>query len=235
MAVLEIENLHVFYGQIHALHGVSLSVDKDEIVTLIGANGAGKTTTLGAISGVLPTAEGEMSLDGRPLGKTMPHDIVRLGIVQVPEGRRIFGRLTVEENLGMGAFVRKDKDGVRASLERVMEMFPVLKERMGQVAGTLSGGEQQMLAMARGLMSRPRVLLLDEPSMGLAPMLVEQVFAAIRQVRDQGVPVLLVEQNAFMALQIADRGYVMETGQITLAGSSTELLENEDVKRAYLG
>ena len=235
MAVLEIENLHVFYGQIHALHGVSLSVDEDEIVTLIGANGAGKTTTLGAISGVLPAAEGEVLLDGRPLGKIMPHDIVRLGIVQVPEGRRIFGRLSVEENLGMGAFVRKDKDGVRASLERVMEMFPVLKERMGQVAGTLSGGEQQMLAMARGLMSRPRVLLLDEPSMGLAPMLVEQVFSAVRQVRDQGVPVLLVEQNAFMALQIADRGYVMETGQITLAGSSTELLENEDVKRAYLG
>ncbi len=235
MAVLDVENLHVFYGQIHALHGVSLSVDKDEIVTLIGANGAGKTTTLGAISGVLPTAEGEVSLEGQALGKIMPHDIVKMGIVQVPEGRRIFGRLTVEENLGMGAFVRTDKEGIAESRERVLEMFPVLEERMGQVAGTLSGGEQQMLAMARGLMSKPRVLLLDEPSMGLAPMLVEQVFAAVQQVRDQGVPVLLVEQNAFMALQIADRGYVMETGEITLAGSNRELLENDDVKRAYLG
>ena len=235
VSVLDVQNLHVFYGQIHALHGVSLSVDTDEIVTLIGANGAGKTTTLGAISGVLPVAEGEVSLDGRPLGKIMPHDLVKMGIVQVPEGRRIFGRLTVEENLGMGAFVRKDKDGIVESRERVLEMFPVLKERMGQVAGTLSGGEQQMLAMARGLMSKPRVLLLDEPSMGLAPMLVEQVFGAVQQVRDQGVPVLLVEQNAFMALQIADRGYVMETGEITLAGSNRELLENDDVKRAYLG
>ena len=235
MAVLDIQNLHVFYGQIHALHGVSLSVDEGEIVTLIGANGAGKTTTLGAISGVLPTADGEVSLDGRPLGNIMPHDLVKLGIVQVPEGRRIFGRLTVEENLGMGAFVRKDKAGIAESRERVLEMFPVLKERMGQVAGTLSGGEQQMLAMARGLMSQPRVLLLDEPSMGLAPMLVEQVFAAVQTVRDQGVPVLLVEQNAFMALQIADRGYVMETGEISLEGSNRELLENEDVKRAYLG
>ena len=235
MAVLDVQNLHVFYGQIHALHGVSLSVDQDEIVTLIGANGAGKTTTLGAISGVLPVAEGEVSLDGRPLGKIMPHDLVKMGIVQVPEGRRIFGRLTVEENLGMGAFVRKDKQGIVESRERVLEMFPVLEERMGQVAGTLSGGEQQMLAMARGLMSKPRVLLLDEPSMGLAPMLVEQVFGAVQQVRDQGVPVLLVEQNAFMALQIADRGYVMETGEISLQGSNRELLENEDVKRAYLG
>ena len=235
MAVLDVQNLHVFYGQIHALHGVSLSVDQDEIVTLIGANGAGKTTTLGAISGVLPVAEGEVSLDGQPLDKIMPHDLVKMGIVQVPEGRRIFGRLTVEENLEMGAFVRTDKEGIVQSRERVLEMFPVLKERMGQVAGTLSGGEQQMLAMARGLMSKPRVLLLDEPSMGLAPMLVEQVFGAVQQVRDQGVPVLLVEQNAFMALQIADRGYVMETGEISLAGSNRELLENEDVKRAYLG
>ena len=235
MAVLDVKNLHVFYGQIHALHGVSLSVDKDEIVTLIGANGAGKTTTLGAISGVLPTAEGEVSLNGQSLGKIMPHDIVKMGIVQVPEGRRIFGRLTVDENLGMGAFVRNDKEGIADSRERVLEMFPVLKERLGQVAGTLSGGEQQMLAMARGLMSKPRVLLLDEPSMGLAPMLVEQVFGAVQQVRDQGVPVLLVEQNAFMALQVADRGYVMETGEIKLAGSNRELLENDDVRHAYLG
>ena len=234
-AVLEVEDIHVFYGQIHALHGVSLTVNSDEIVTLIGANGAGKTTTLNAISGILAAAEGQVRLDSQALGKIMPHDIVKMGIVQVPEGRRIFGRLTVEENLEMGAFVRNDKDGIKASQERVLEMFPILKERMGQVAGTLSGGEQQMLAMARGLMSKPRVLLLDEPSMGLAPMLVDLVFDAVQQVRKQGVPVLLVEQNAFMALQIADRGYVMETGEIALEGTGAELLENEDVKRAYLG
>ena len=235
MAVLDIENLHVFYGQIHALHGVSLTVDKDEIVTLIGANGAGKTTTLGAVSGILPTAEGNVSLEGQSLGKIMPHDLVKMGIVQVPEGRRIFGRLTVSENLEMGAFVRKDKEGIQRSQDRALEMFPVLRERMGQVAGTLSGGEQQMVAMARGLMSDPNILLLDEPSMGLAPKLVDQVFDAVLEVRKQGVPVLLVEQNAFMALQIADRGYVMETGRIVLQGTGKELLDNDDVKHAYLG
>ena len=235
MAVLDIENLHVFYGQIHALHGVSLTVDKDEIVTLIGANGAGKTTTLGAVSGILPTAEGDVSLEGQSLGKIMPHDLVKMGIVQVPEGRRIFGRLTVSENLEMGAFVRKDKVGIQKSQDRALEMFPVLRERMSQVAGTLSGGEQQMVAMARGLMSDPTILLLDEPSMGLAPKLVDQVFDAVLEVRKQGVPVLLVEQNAFMALQIADRGYVMETGRIVLQGTGKELLDNDDVKHAYLG
>jgi branched-chain amino acid transport system ATP-binding protein len=235
MSLLEIDDLHVFYGQIHALRGLSLELGTDEIVTLIGANGAGKSTTLKAISGILSPAEGEVRLEGAPLGEVAPHHVVAMGIVQVPEGRRIFGRLTVQENLRMGAFLRKDKDGIKQSEERVLVMFPVLRERLTQVAGTLSGGEQQMLAMARGLMSDPRVLLLDEPSMGLAPMLVEQVFEAVQDIRRQGVAVLLVEQNAFMALQIADRGYVLETGQIVLSGSGAELLENEEVKRAYLG
>ncbi len=235
MSLLEVEDLHVFYGQIHALRGLSLTLDRDEIVTLIGANGAGKSTTLKAISGILGPAEGEVRLEGNPLGEVAPHHVVGLGIVQVPEGRRIFGRLTVQENLKMGAFLRNDKDGIKQSEVRVLDMFPVLKERITQIAGTLSGGEQQMLAMARGLMSEPRILLLDEPSMGLAPMLVEQVFEAVQDIRRQGVAVLLVEQNAFMALQVADRGYVMETGEIVLAGSGAELLENEDVKRAYLG
>ncbi len=235
MALLEIEDLHVFYGQIHALRGLSLELGKDEIVTLIGANGAGKSTTLKAISGILNSAEGEIRLEGAPLGHVPPHDVVGLGIVQVPEGRRIFGRLTVRENLRMGAFLRNDKDGIKQSEERMLDMFPVLRERISQIAGTLSGGEQQMLAMARGLMSEPRVLLLDEPSMGLAPMLVELVFEAVQDIRKQGVAVLLVEQNAFMALQIADRGYVMETGEIVLSGSGAALLENEKVKRAYLG
>ena len=235
MAVLEVENLHVFYGQIHALRGVSFEVDTKEIVTLIGGNGAGKTTTLNAISGILTAAEGQVRLEGQALDTVMPHHIVGKGIVQVPEGRRIFGRLTVQENLSVGAFLRNDKSAIKESEERVLDMFPVLRERLGQTAGTLSGGEQQMLAMARGLMSTPRVLLLDEPSMGLAPMLVDQVFEAVEQIRSQGVPVLLVEQNAFMALQIADRGYVIETGEIVLQGSGEDLLENDDVKRAYLG
>jgi branched-chain amino acid transport system ATP-binding protein len=235
MALLEAENLHVFYGNIHALRGVSLSLDRGQIVTLIGANGAGKTTTLKAISGFLSPAEGQVSFDGQRLDNVAPHDLVGRGIVQVPEGRRIFGRLTVLENLRLGAFLRKDRDGIREAEERVVSMFPVLRERLHQVAGTLSGGEQQMLAMARGLMSRPRVLLLDEPSMGLAPMLVELIFETVLEIRRQGVPVLLVEQNAFMALQIADRGYVLETGRIVLEGRGSELLEREEVKRAYLG
>jgi len=235
MAVLEVENLHVFYGQIHALRGVSFEIDTQEIVTLIGGNGAGKTTTLNAISGILPTAEGQVRLDGQALGAVMPHHIVGRGIVQVPEGRRIFGRLTVRENISVGAFLRKNKAEIKETEEQVLSMFPVLRERLGQTAGTLSGGEQQMLAMARGLMSKPQVLLLDEPSMGLAPMLVDQVFESVEQIRSQGVPVLLVEQNAFMALQIADRGYVIETGEIVLKGSGEDLLENDDVRRAYLG
>ena len=235
MAVLEIENLHVFYGNIHALRGLSLEVAKDQVVTLIGANGAGKTTTLKAISGILAPAEGQVRLEGNDLARVPPHDVVAKGIVQIPEGRRIFGRLSVQENLNMGAFLRRDKQAVKATEEHVLSMFPVLKERLHQVAGTLSGGEQQMLAMARGLMSDPQVLLLDEPSMGLAPMLVEKIFEAVLNIRDEGVPVLLVEQNALMALQIADRGYVMETGEIVLQGAGSELLENDEVKRAYLG
>ena len=235
MAVLEVDNLHVFYGNIHALRGLSLEVDTDEIVTLIGANGAGKTTTLNAICSILAPVEGEVRFEGEALTYVSPHDVVGRGIVQVPEGRRIFARLTVEENLRMGAFLRTDKHEIRRSEEHVLAMFPALRERIRQVAGTLSGGEQQMLAMARGLMSKPRVLLLDEPSMGLAPMLVETIFEAVLAIRREGVPVLLVEQNAFMALQIADRGYVMETGEIALEGTGRALLENEDVKRAYLG
>ena len=235
MAVLEVDNLHVFYGNIHALRGLSLEVGTDEIVTLIGANGAGKTTTLNAICSILAPAEGEVRFEGEVLTYVAPHDVVGRGIVQIPEGRRIFGRLTVGENLRMGAFLRRDKQEVRESEEHVLTMFPVLRERIGQVAGTLSGGEQQMLAMARGLMSKPRVLLLDEPSMGLAPMLVETIFEAVLAIRKEGVPVLLVEQNAFMALQIADRGYVMETGEIVLEGTGQELLENDEVQRAYLG
>ena len=235
MAVLEVENLHVFYGQIHALRGVSFEVNTKEIVTLIGGNGAGKTTTLNAISGILAAAEGQVRLEGEVLETVMPHQIVGRGIVQVPEGRRIFGRLTVKENLSVGAFLRNDKAAIKETEEQVLDMFPVLRERLGQTAGTLSGGEQQMLAMARGLMSKPRVLLLDEPSMGLAPMLVDQVFGAVEQIRSQGVPVLLVEQNAFMALQIADRGYVIETGEVVLQGSGEDLLGNNEVRRAYLG
>ena len=235
MAILEIDNLHVFYGHIHALRGLSLEVNSDQIVTLIGANGAGKSTTLKAVSGILHPAEGEVRFEGESLNDIAPHDVVARGIVQVPEGRRIFGRLTVQENLNMGAFLRNDKDEIKESEERVLSMFPVLKERISQVAGTLSGGEQQMLAMGRGLMSSPRVLLLDEPSMGLAPMLVEQVFGAVEDIRGHGVAVLLVEQNAFMALQIADHGYVLETGEIVLDGAGAKLLANDEVKKAYLG
>jgi len=235
VAILEIDNLHVFYGHIHALRGLSLEVNSDQIVTLIGANGAGKSTTLKAVSGILHPAEGEVRFEGESLNDIAPHDVVARGIVQVPEGRRIFGRLTVQENLNMGAFLRNDKDEIKKSEERVLSMFPVLKERISQVAGTLSGGEQQMLAMGRGLMSSPRVLLLDEPSMGLAPMLVEQVFGAVEDIRRQGVAVLLVEQNAFMALQIADHGYVLETGEIVLDGAGATLLANDEVKKAYLG
>jgi branched-chain amino acid transport system ATP-binding protein len=234
-AVLEVDNLHVFYGNIHALRGLSLHIEHDEIVTLIGANGAGKTTTLNAVSSILAPADGEVRFEGEALTYVAPHDVVGRGIVHVPEGRRIFARLTVAENLRMGAFLRKNRAEVSDTEAHVLAMFPVLKERFKQIAGTLSGGEQQMLAMGRGLMSKPRVLLLDEPSMGLAPMLVETIFEAVLAIRKEGVPVLLVEQNAFMALQIADRGYVIETGEIVLEGSGEELLANDDVKRAYLG
>lgn len=233
--LLSVRNLHVYYGKIHALQGVSLGVGKNQIVSLIGANGAGKTTTLRAISGILAATEGEVVYDGEEMTSLSPFAIVGKGLVQVPEGRRIFSRMTVAENLKIGAFLQKDKRWIADTEARVLDMFPVLKERFTQVAGTLSGGEQQMLAMARGLMSNPRIMLLDEPSMGLAPLLVQQIFDTVVEIRNQGVAVLLVEQNAFLALQIADYGYVLETGAITLEGPGAELLQNPQVKEAYLG
>ena len=235
MALLEVRNLHVHYGKIHALRGVTLGLDRDRIVTLIGANGAGKTTTLNAISGILAMTEGEVVLDGESLNDLPANRIVAKGVIQVPEGRRIFARLTVAENLRLGAFLQRDKKRIAATEARALDMFPVLKERFGQVAGTLSGGEQQMLAIARGLMSNPRVLLLDEPSMGLAPMLVQRIFDTVLEIRKQGVAILLVEQNAFQALQIADYGYVMESGELVLEGPCADLLANPQVKEAYLG
>jgi branched-chain amino acid transport system ATP-binding protein len=233
--LLDVRDLHVHYGKIHALRGVSLSLDKDQIVTLIGANGAGKSTTLRAISGILAMTAGDVLLAGESLRELPAHGIVAKGIVQVPEGRRIFGRLTVAENLRLGAFLRNDRRQITDMEARALDMFPTLKGRLFQVAGTLSGGEQQMLALARGLMASPRVLLLDEPSMGLAPILVQKIFDAIVEIRKQGVPVLLVEQNAFQSLQIADYGYVIETGEVVLAGPGPELLANPQVKDAYLG
>jgi branched-chain amino acid transport system ATP-binding protein len=235
MALLEARNLHVHYGKIHALRGVTLGLDRDRIVTLIGANGAGKTTTLNAISGILAMTEGEVVLDGESLNDLPANRIVAKGVIQVPEGRRIFARLTVAENLRLGAFLQRDKKRIAETEARALDMFPVLKERFGQVAGTLSGGEQQMLAIARGLMSDPRVLLLDEPSMGLAPMLVQRIFDTVLEIRKQGVAILLVEQNAFQALQIADYGYVMESGELVLEGPCADLLANPQVKEAYLG
>jgi branched-chain amino acid transport system ATP-binding protein len=233
--ILEVRNLHVHYGKIHALRGVSLKVGKDQIVTLIGANGAGKSTTLRAISGILGATEGEVIYAGEDISRVQPYHIVGKGMVHVPEGRRVFGRLSVHENLKAGAFLRNDKAGIKQTEEEVLEMFPRLRERINQTAGTLSGGEQQMLAMGRGLMSNPKLLLLDEPSMGLAPILVEQIFDTVLQIRKKGVAVLLVEQNAFLALQIADYGYVIETGEIVLEGPGKDLLNNPQVKEAYLG
>ena len=235
MNLLEVRNLHVYYGKIHALRGISLGLGKDRIVTLIGANGAGKTTTLNAISGILSMTEGEVALDGERLNELPANRVVSKGVIQVPEGRRIFARMTVAENLRLGAFLLKDKKRIGETEARALDMFPVLKERFKQVAGTLSGGEQQMLAIARGLMSNPRVLLLDEPSMGLAPMLVQRIFDTVLEIRKQGVAILLVEQNAFQALQIADYGYVMESGELVLEGPSADLLANPQVKEAYLG
>jgi branched-chain amino acid transport system ATP-binding protein len=232
--VLEVRDLHVYYGEIHALKGASLSIGRGEIVALLGPNGAGKTTTLRTISGLLAPRTGSVALEGRGLVGVLPHDIVRLGIAHVPEGRRIFNRLTVAENLEMGAYVRSD-GAIREDMERVFTLFPRLRERRTQVAGTLSGGEQQMLAIGRALMARPRLLLLDEPSMGLAPVLVEQIFETIQDINRQGTPILLVEQNAAMALTIAQRGYVLETGAIVLEGSARELGDNADIRRAYLG
>jgi branched-chain amino acid transport system ATP-binding protein len=233
-AMLEVSGLHVYYGEIHALKGVSFRVSEGEIVTLLGNNGAGKTTTLRTLSGLLAPRGGEVLLDGASILGIPSHRIVLRGITQVPEGRRIFNRLTVIENLDMGAYTRSDPD-VAGDMERVFTVFPRLKERRAQVAGTLSGGEQQMLAIGRALMSRPRLLLLDEPSMGLAPVLVEQIFETVQTINRQGVTILLVEQNAAMALAIAGRGYVLETGGVVLEGAAGELADNPEVRRAYLG
>jgi branched-chain amino acid transport system ATP-binding protein len=235
MTQLEVHEINAYYGNIHALREVSLSVDEGEIVTLIGANGAGKTTTLNCISGLIRPRSGTVQLEGEDLTRVLPHHIVERGVVQVPEGRRTFARLTVDENLRMGGFTLTDEADVRAGIERAYEMFPRLKERRSQVAGTLSGGEQQMLAMSRGLMAKPKVLLLDEPSMGLSPILVESIFETIRRIHADGTSILLVEQNALMALNVADRGYVLQTGQIILADTAANLAANEQVRQAYLG
>ena len=235
MAMLTVENLNVYYGMIHALKNVSFHVEEGEIVALIGANGAGKTTTLQTVSGMLQAKSGSVHFENQDITKMPSHRIVQLGISHVPEGRRMFANLTVYENLRMGAYTRKDKKDIEESLARVYERFPRLKERTRQLAGTLSGGEQQMLAMGRALMSNPRLLLLDEPSMGLSPLLVSEIFDIIESISKQGVTILLVEQNAKKALSIADRGYVLETGNIVMEDSAQALLNNEDIKKAYLG
>ncbi len=233
--MLEIKDLHTYYGNIHALKGISLHVEQGEIVTLIGSNGAGKTTTLRTIQGLLRPREGTILFEGGSLGSLSAQAIVRLGISQSPEGRLIFPRMTVQENLEMGAFSRRDSLGIKSDTERVLHLFPRLRERINQKGGTLSGGEQQMLAIGRAMMARPRLLLLDEPSMGLAPMLVTQIFSIIREINEQGTTVLLVEQNARMALTVAHRGYVLQTGQIVLTGAAKDLQSNETVRKAYLG
>ena len=233
--LLSVENLNAYYGAIHALQGISFHVDEGEIVTLIGANGAGKSTTLRTISGLLHPRTGAIRFKGEDITTTPAERIVELGISQVPEGRKIFAPLTVRENLMMGAYTRKDQQAIQKSLERVFASFPRLKERINQLGGTLSGGEQQMLATARGLMSGPTLLLMDEPSMGLSPILVEEIFKIIREINQQGTSILLVEQNALMALSVSSRAYVLETGRIVLSGSAREIAENPQVKEAYLG
>ena len=235
MTLLALHDLHVYYGAIHALRGVSMQVEAGKIVTLIGANGAGKSTTLNTVSGLHRPRQGTVHLEDEDLTAVPPHEIVLRGVIQVPEGRRVFGRLTVLENLEMGAFTRTDRRDIEDGLERTFALFPRLKERRTQVAGTLSGGEQQMLAIGRALMARPRLLLMDEPSMGLAPILVEQIFQAIQDINRQGMTILLVEQNAYMALNIAHLGYVLQTGNNVLSGPAAELQANAEVKRAYLG
>ena len=235
MAMLEVKDLNVHYGVIHALKGISLEVRQGEIVALIGANGAGKTTLLHAISGIQKKSSGDILFEGSSLNKAGARKIVSQGITQVPEGRRIFSGMSVYENLMMGAFLRKDKEGIKADLKNIYSRFPILEKRSGQDASTLSGGEQQMLAMGRALMARPKILLLDEPSMGLAPILVKEIFRIIREINEQGTTILLVEQNARMALSIADRAYVMETGNIVLSGTGEELAQSPDIQKAYLG
>ena len=232
--MLNVQNINVYYGNIHAIKDVSFSVETGEIVSLIGANGAGKSTILKTVSGLLRTKTGDVSFEGKSIKSVAPHKIVSRGIAHVPEGRRVFLQMSVEENLEMGAFTAQ-RSTIEGSLENVYERFPRLKERRRQVAGTLSGGEQQMLAMGRGLMSRPKLMMLDEPSMGLAPILVEQIFEIIQELNRTGTTILLVEQNAQMALSIATRGYVLETGKIVLAAAADELLVNDDVRKAYLG
>jgi branched-chain amino acid transport system ATP-binding protein len=235
MAALAVENLHAYYGHIHALHGVTIHVESGEIVTLIGANGAGKSTTLKTIAGFLRPRPGRVLLEGQPIHGLRPHEITRRGVCLVPEGRRVFPRMTVLENLQMGAFSRANAREIREDLDRVVRLFPRLEERFTQVAGTLSGGEQQMLAIGRGLMARPKILLLDEPSMGLAPVLVELIFKTVQEINAQGVTILLVEQNALMALGVAQRGYVLETGRIALADRAELLRQNDLVRKSYLG
>jgi len=233
--LLEVKDLNVYYGAIHALQGIAFNVDEGEIVTLIGANGAGKSTTLKTVSGLLRPRSGAIRFDGKDMISLAAEEIVTRGVVHVPEGRKIFAPLTVLENLQMGAYARKDKAEIEQSMQRVFTSFPRLRERLAQLGGTLSGGEQQMLAVARGLMAHPRLLLLDEPSMGLAPILVEEIFEIIREINRQGTTILLVEQNANMALQVANRGYVLETGRIALEGKAGDLLHNPQVIQAYLG
>ena len=235
MAMLEVNDIKVYYGMIQAIKGVSFHVDEGEVIALIGANGAGKSTTLRTISGLLKPKTGSITFLGQNIEGVRAHEIVKKGISQVPEGRRVFAEMTVMENLDLGAFVRKDKAGIQQDLKHVFELFPRLEERKNQSAGTLSGGEQQMLAMGRALMSRPKLLLLDEPSMGLAPLLIKEIFNIIVDINKSGTTVLLVEQNANMALSIANRAYVLETGRITLSGSAKELAASEDVRKAYLG
>ncbi|HVG00286.1 MAG TPA: ABC transporter ATP-binding protein [Chloroflexia bacterium] len=235
MALLEVDRIETYYGNIQALKGVSLTVERGEIVTLIGSNGAGKTTTLRTISGILRPRKGNVRMDGKRIDNIAPDQLVKLGIAHSPEGRRIFSRMTVQENLEMGAFARNDRAGIAQDMDRVLTLFPRLRERLVQRGGTLSGGEQQMLAIARALMSRPQVLLLDEPSMGLSPILVETIFSIIRDLNEGGSTILLVEQNALLALQVAHRGYVIETGQIVLEDTGANLLQSEQVRKSYLG
>ena len=235
MPLLEVKDIHTFYGNIEALKGISLTVEEGEIVTLIGSNGAGKSTTLRSISGLTPPREGAITFRGREIGEMPPQDIVKLGISLSPEGRHIFPRMTVRENLDLGAYLRHDSSGISEDLDRVFDLFPRLKEREKQKAGTMSGGEQQMLAIGRALMANPKLLLLDEPSMGLAPVLVERIYETIQEINQQGTTILLVEQSASFALEVSKRGYVLETGTVALADESSALQENPDVQKAYLG